>query len=645
MNRNSTDSKSLGIIPSTQSLNDPEDPPYRPIPLSSIDIDVCEEASEPPTSTLNDQNTHDSTEQKLVRAISNDKIVQQLNSLENIDNAIDLVEKSNNPRSVHWNRNIIIHNDINDMNGLANPSTDEPQINISNANNTSFHRSYKENSNLNRTASFGGKALYHQPSRRTSMFSQAPNTISSIDDKTPKRTISFLDPNMKSTTEYSTKVGSQVELLEKHERKLKARQDWNRAYVLVKTLRSLREGSVSLDPTKFTPNQLDLLHSFVIHHKRRLSQVSKRPSVVGDQSLGRIINLMSPLDMNLNTDKKNKTPGRCVQFLEKIFCVEKCRKRQGEKDKKNKKIEDEGAEEPLVPQKKYAFQQNRRPKTNIAQLRKPFKPDSRVKLVWDIYMIMLVMVNMVILPLLICFDLTNLDAFQNLCNVSFFLDIFLSFHTSYYSHGNIVESHAKIAKKYAKSWLVVDFIVAFPFYVFDDYNATDGTNQKSSLFTFLRFFQILKVLRALKFFKLNRIFLKLKAYVGSSADVTGIIEVSKLFIIVLTVAHWLACGWIFLESLEIQLSSDPDNQVTWLNVWMGNKGFSNLSDGKIYLYALYWSITTMLTVGYGDLTPQTEAETIYNIVAMLFGCAVFAYSLGTISSIIQDMSREKSKLE
>ena len=46
--------------------------------------------------------------------------------------------------------------------------------------------------------------------------------------------------------------------------------------------------------------------------------------------------------------------------------------------------------------------------------------------------------------------------------------------------------------------------------------------------------------------------------------------------------------------------------------------------GRQYLVALYWAFTTMTTVGYGDVTPQTDEERIFFIFAMIIGVAFYS---------------------
>ena len=52
---------------------------------------------------------------------------------------------------------------------------------------------------------------------------------------------------------------------------------------------------------------------------------------------------------------------------------------------------------------------------------------------------------------------------------------------------------------------------------------------------------------------------------------------------------------------------------------------------KQYLMAMYWAVTTMSTVGYGDISPGADNERLYNIVAMVFGVAFYSYIIASIS--------------
>ena len=53
-----------------------------------------------------------------------------------------------------------------------------------------------------------------------------------------------------------------------------------------------------------------------------------------------------------------------------------------------------------------------------------------------------------------------------------------------------------------------------------------------------------------------------------------------------------------------------------------------------YRVALYWAVTTLTTIGYGDITPKSTLEQWTAMVAMAAGAFLFGMLLGTLSAQI-----------
>ena len=53
-----------------------------------------------------------------------------------------------------------------------------------------------------------------------------------------------------------------------------------------------------------------------------------------------------------------------------------------------------------------------------------------------------------------------------------------------------------------------------------------------------------------------------------------------------------------------------------------------------YTTSFYWSMTTLSTVGYGDISATNGAEQRLTVVTELVGTTAFAYMAGTLSSIV-----------
>ena len=89
--------------------------------------------------------------------------------------------------------------------------------------------------------------------------------------------------------------------------------------------------------------------------------------------------------------------------------------------------------------------------------------------------------------------------------------------------------------------------------------------------------------------------------------------------------HTLACCWIFL-AYENQTNFEPN--------WIDDNGFKDKSINELYIIAVYFTVTTITTVGYGDISATETNERILGIVTMLIGVIAFSFSTGALSSII-----------
>lgn len=54
---------------------------------------------------------------------------------------------------------------------------------------------------------------------------------------------------------------------------------------------------------------------------------------------------------------------------------------------------------------------------------------------------------------------------------------------------------------------------------------------------------------------------------------------------------------------------------------------------SVYIYSFYFTTVTMVTVGYGDISPSNKTEKGVAIFTMFFSCGVFGYTMNKIGKI------------
>ena len=96
--------------------------------------------------------------------------------------------------------------------------------------------------------------------------------------------------------------------------------------------------------------------------------------------------------------------------------------------------------------------------------------------------------------------------------------------------------------------------------------------------------------------------------------------------------HIIACLW----ALTAQFHDNIDE--TWIADFQSEDEIDHM-----YLTAVYYTVTTITTVGYGDISINTKIEKWFSVVLILMGVIAFSLASGTLTSIIQNYDIENAK--
>ncbi|CAJ0957136.1 unnamed protein product [Ranitomeya imitator] len=304
---------------------------------------------------------------------------------------------------------------------------------------------------------------------------------------------------------------------------------------------------------------------------------------------------------------------------------------------------------------------------------------SPFKAVWDWLILLLVIYTAIFTPYSAAFLLNDqdeertwecgyscnpLDIVDLIVDIMFIVDIIINFRTTYVNTNDEVVSHpAKIAIHYFKGWFLIDMVAAIPFDLLIYRTGSDETPLCVTLMMHVDGTQMLHkdtrtwiapvvlhyhplspirltttligLLKTARLLRLVRVARKLDRYSEYGAAV--------LFLLMCTfalIAHWLACIWYAIGNVERPYM---EHKIGWLDNLANQIGKSyndtDMGSGPSikdkYVTALYFTFSSLTSVGFGNVSPNTNSEKIFSICVMLIGALMYASIFGNVSAIIQ----------
>ncbi|OMP01617.1 hypothetical protein COLO4_11777 [Corchorus olitorius] len=251
--------------------------------------------------------------------------------------------------------------------------------------------------------------------------------------------------------------------------------------------------------------------------------------------------------------------------------------------------------------------------------------DSRYRC-WETFMVTLVFYSAWVYPFEVAFFSSSpprkLYIADNIVDLFFAVDIVLTFFVAYIDSRTqlLVRDSKKIAVRYLSTWFLMDVASTIPYealgYLF---TGKSKVGISYSLLGLLRFWRLRRV---------KQLFTRLEKDIRFSYFW---IRCARLLAVTLFLVHCAGCLYYLLA----------DRYPHEGNTWLGsvNPNFRETSLWIRYISALYWSITTMTTVGYGDLHAVNTVEMIFIIFYMLFNLGLTAYIIGNMTNLVVEGTR------
>eukprot|EP00931_Biecheleriopsis_adriatica_P072966 TRINITY_DN47344_c0_g1_i1.p1 TRINITY_DN47344_c0_g1~~TRINITY_DN47344_c0_g1_i1.p1 ORF type:complete len:975 (-),score=184.23 TRINITY_DN47344_c0_g1_i1:59-2947(-) len=259
-------------------------------------------------------------------------------------------------------------------------------------------------------------------------------------------------------------------------------------------------------------------------------------------------------------------------------------------------------------------------------------PNGMASMTWDVVSVIFVLYDLITIPLQV-FQLSSM--FFDIADVAvasvWTVDILMSFIRGVTDSGAVDMRPSKIARRYLRSWFVLDVGV-----VSIDW-ALIGLNSSADM-EFLRMLRGRIVLRMLRIFRLVRImklvnkdnsFLKNFAIDENSKAMGSVLQ---LLCAIVLINHYVGCGWFAMGQIG-------ERDKNWIDVEtdIDKDDFINQ-----YLISIHWSVT-QFTPAAMDVVPVNAIERAYTVITIFCGLVIFSSFVSNMTSAMNHLNKLTSE--
>ena len=263
-------------------------------------------------------------------------------------------------------------------------------------------------------------------------------------------------------------------------------------------------------------------------------------------------------------------------------------------------------------------------------------PTTKLRQYWDFLQVFLLLYIAISVPYRLGFSEPSYGPWyvaDFFVDIYFYVDMVFNFFTAYWETSaddddfHYVTNLWKIQKHYLKGWFTLDALSLLPIdYISRSIDGTSACSWESELACgdaakttqVPEALRLLKMLRLLRVVRTTRI---LERYQETLLRIYKLVTIGRLLALLVLLSHWMACLYAYVYNFQREDASGVD----------GKKN-------HMYIAALFWSVQTLTTVGYGNVVPTTVSERIIAIIVMITGGFVFSAIISGVNMSMDEDS-------
>ena len=259
------------------------------------------------------------------------------------------------------------------------------------------------------------------------------------------------------------------------------------------------------------------------------------------------------------------------------------------------------------------------------------------KIHWNLIVFIIMIISIILQPFYLGFnnaynnklEKQNIVAIFIIIEIILLIDIFFNFMDPFENSTKkfTVSNYKYTIWNYLSGWFLFDAIISLPLDTFYFIISKDF----DVFYYAVKWISILRIVKIFDTQGRKNYFEKLFQKFVSDIEAIRIFIYCIFFIFFI---HVSACSWISVGNL----STDKQG-------WMTYSTKDDDTIISIYLVSLFFTMTTTLTIGYGDITPHELHEKIFVLFLMSVGIANYSFLISSLSNIFGKMDLKMRKIQ
>ena len=149
-----------------------------------------------------------------------------------------------------------------------------------------------------------------------------------------------------------------------------------------------------------------------------------------------------------------------------------------------------------------------------------------------------------------------------------------------------------------------------------------------------RLYKLLKMTRLMRILKIIKERNKIFRYFSEVFKLnTGFERVVIAILLILIFCHVVACLWYILNDIEL------DNDYV---IWIYMNGLIDGNVADLYIACFYFTVQTVVTVGYGDLHCYSTVERLFASGLMLVRVFIYSFAIGSLTTLLSSVDQQNA---